>query len=103
MVNKRKKKGKKNNQNIRKYGLPQPPSLRSDTQLQPSPLMIVNKSQLISQLPTSPTPLNSPFPQERPCDSQIPALEPNPPDLPQIQCFSWFPDLRVLSWNINRL
>ena len=42
MVNKRKKKGKKNNQNIRKYGLPQPPLLKSDTQLQPSPVTIVH-------------------------------------------------------------
>ena len=65
-----------------------PSPLKSDAQLQPSPLMIVNKSQLISQLPTSPTPLNSPFPQERPCDSQIPALEHNLLDLPQIWHFS---------------
>ena len=84
MVNKRKKKGKKNNQNIRKYKLLQPLSLRFDVQLQPSPSMIVNKSQLISQLFNPPTSLNSPFPQERPCDSQISALESNPPDLPQI-------------------
>ena len=90
MVNKRKKKGKKNNQNIRKYEFLQLPPLRSDAQLQPSPLTIVSKSQLISQLPNSPTPLNSLFPQERPCNSQIPALESNPPDLPQIWCFSFF-------------
>ena len=103
MVNKREKKGKKNNQNIRKYGLLQPLSLRSDAQLQPSPLIIVNKFQLISQLSNPPTPLNSPFPQERPCDSQILILESNPPNLPQIWCFSQFPDLRVLSWKKNEL
>ena len=103
MVNKKKKKGKKNNQNIRKYGLLQPLSLRSNVQLQPSPLTIVNKSQLISQLFNPPTSLNSPFPQKRLCDSQILALESNPPDLPQICYFSQFPDLRVLSWNINGL
>ena len=69
----------------------------------PSPSIVVNKFQLISQLPIPPTHLNSPFPQERPCDSQITSLKSNPPDLLQIQCFSYFPDLRVLSWNINRL
>ena len=65
--------------------------------------MIVNKSQLISHLPTPPTPPNSPFPQERPCNSQIPSLESNPPKLPQIYHFSHFPDLKILSWNINGL
>ena len=97
MVNKRKKKGKKNNQDIRKYGLLQPPPLRSDAQLQPSSPTIVNKSQLIFQLSTSPTPLNSPFPQEKSCNSQIPALESNPSNLPQIRHFSQFPNLRILS------
>ena len=63
MANKRKKKGKKNNQDIRKYGLIQPSPQRSDAQPQPSPSTIVNKSQLISHLPTPPTPPNSPFPK----------------------------------------
>ena len=103
MMNKRKKKGKKNNQNIKKYRLVHSPPQRSDAQLQPSPLTIVNKFQLIFHLPTPSTPLNSPFPQERLCNSQIPSLESNPPKLPQICHFSCFPDLRILSWNINRL
>ena len=62
MVNKRKKKGKKNNQDIRKYGLVHPPPQRSNAQLQPSPSTIVNKSQLISYLPTPPHPPQLPFP-----------------------------------------
>ena len=84
MVNKRKKKEKRIIKILESINS----LLRSDAQLQPSSSTIVNKSQLISQLPTSPTPLNSPFPQEGSYDSQILTLEPNPPDLPQIQQFS---------------